>query len=165
MNNTKITNSYSNADLRDGKRDEQRLQPDFAILDLPEVKDIPGQENIHPPKLNMFADTTISSDDEEGKGLLDFDDDDDLDEDDDISDEELDLLEKSENNMDYEEDEATKKALVDNTDTEGDLLNEQNDLNGDDLDVPGAEDDDDNEALGEEDEENNYYGLGGDGKD
>jgi hypothetical protein len=35
-------------------------------------------------------------------------------------------------------------------------------VNGDDLDVPGAEDDDPNEEIGEEDEENNYYSLGGD---
>ena len=35
-------------------------------------------------------------------------------------------------------------------------------LNGDDLDIPGAEEDDENEEIGEEDEENNYYSLGGD---
>jgi hypothetical protein len=35
-------------------------------------------------------------------------------------------------------------------------------LDGNDLDIPGAEDDDDNEEIGEEDEENNYYSLGGD---
>ncbi len=35
-------------------------------------------------------------------------------------------------------------------------------LDGDDLDIPGAEDDDDNEDIGEEDEENNYYSIGGD---
>ena len=36
------------------------------------------------------------------------------------------------------------------------------DLVGDDLDVPGSEDDDADEAIGREDEENNYYSLGGD---
>ena len=35
-------------------------------------------------------------------------------------------------------------------------------VEGPDLDVPGAELDDKNEAIGEEDEENNYYSLGGD---
>jgi hypothetical protein len=39
---------------------------------------------------------------------------------------------------------------------------EQLQVDGDDLDVPGAEDDDPNEEIGEEDEENNYYSLGGD---
>ena len=32
----------------------------------------------------------------------------------------------------------------------------------DELDIPGAELDDENEEIGEEDEENNYYSLGGD---
>jgi hypothetical protein len=36
------------------------------------------------------------------------------------------------------------------------------DLVGDDLDVPGSELDDDDEEIGREDEENNYYSLGGD---
>ena len=37
-----------------------------------------------------------------------------------------------------------------------------NELNGEDLDVPGSELDDSNEDIGNEDEENNYYSLGGD---
>ncbi len=37
-----------------------------------------------------------------------------------------------------------------------------NELNGEDLDVPGSELDDRNEDIGNEDEENNYYSLGGD---
>jgi len=55
--------------------------------------------------------------------------------------------------------------MLDNTDLDGDLLNEKDDVSGEDLDVPGASDDDDNEAIGEEDEENNSYSLGGDRKD
>lgn len=57
-------------DLSDSPRDQERLQPDEAIIDLPDVKDIPGQEHIHPPSLGELADTTISSDDEEGVGLF-----------------------------------------------------------------------------------------------
>lgn len=41
----------------------------------------------------------------------------------------------------------------------------EDDLTGDDLDIPGAELDDSNEEIGEEDEENNYYSLGGDNHD
>lgn len=44
-------------------------------------------------------------------------------------------------------------------------LNEKNfedDMSGDDLDVPGSELDDQQEKIGSEDEENNYYSLGGD---
>lgn len=38
----------------------------------------------------------------------------------------------------------------------------QDDMSGDDLDVPGSELDDQQESVGSEDEENNYYSLGGD---
>ncbi len=38
----------------------------------------------------------------------------------------------------------------------------EDDMSGDDLDVPGSELDDDQESVGSEDEENNYYSLGGD---
>jgi hypothetical protein len=40
---------------------------------------------------------------------------------------------------------------------------ENNDLSGSDLDIPGSELDDAQENIGSEDEENNYYSLGGDG--
>ena len=51
-------------------------------------------------------------------------------------------------------------AALDNTDNDGELLNEKtsaDDFSGDDLDVPGAETDDNDEAIGREDEENNQY--------
>lgn len=57
---------WQEADLPDSPSDEARLQGDTTIMDLPEVSDIPGQENIHPAPLGPLADTTISSDDEEG---------------------------------------------------------------------------------------------------
>ena len=49
-----------------------------------------------------------------------------------------------------------------------DAMNEkdfEDDLSGEDLDIPVAELDDSNEEIGEEDEENNYYSLGGDNHD
>ncbi len=55
-----------------------------------------------------------------------------------------------------------KKSVLDNTDEDGELLNENEsafDISGEDLDVPGSESDDANEAIGEEDEENNSYSL------
>lgn len=39
------------------------------------------------------------------------------------------------------------------------------DISGDDVDVPSSELDDDLERVGSEDEENNYYSLGGDDHD
>ena len=53
-----------------------------------------------------------------------------------------------------------KRSELDNTDEDGDLLNEESsgdDVSGEGLDIPGSEYDDDNEAIGEEDEENNGY--------
>lgn len=55
-----------------------------------------------------------------------------------------------------------KNSQLDNTDNEGELLNEHSsadDASGDDLDIPGAEDDDADEMTGDEDEENNGYSV------
>lgn len=60
-------------DLPDSERDRELLKGDKAIFELPEVKDIPGQEFIHAMPLGEMADTTIASDDEEGVGILDYD--------------------------------------------------------------------------------------------
>jgi hypothetical protein len=53
------------SDLPDSPRDEEELKNEKTTIDLPDVKDIPGQEFIHPPKLGEYNDTTISSADEE----------------------------------------------------------------------------------------------------
>lgn len=41
-------------------------------------------------------------------------------------------------------------------------LSFEDDMSGDDLDIPGSELDDAQEDIGSEDEENNYYSIGGD---
>lgn len=59
-----------------------------------------------------------------------------------------------------EDDSNLRRSELDNTDDDGELLNEKSgadDLSGDDLDIPGASDDDADEEIGEEDEENNGY--------
>jgi len=66
-------------DLTDPERDQDRLKPEEVTIDLPDVKDIPGQEFVHAPPLGMLADTTISSADEEGEGLFDDEEEDDTD--------------------------------------------------------------------------------------
>jgi hypothetical protein len=63
--------AVQNADLPDSPHDAERLKGEEATIDLPEVKDIPGQEFVHTAPMGMLSDTTISSDDEEGKGLFD----------------------------------------------------------------------------------------------
>lgn len=181
-----ITNK-NEQDLQDTEKDKEKLQPDEATLDLPEVKDIPGQENIHPPNLREMADTTIASDDEEGVGIFDTDEErlergntaaeddpayrgadvdasSDADEkstgtpEDAITQEEIDALDQT-GSVDEEN---QRRARPDNTDTEGDPLNENIENSGKDLDIPGEELDDEDEEKGEEDEENNSYSLSND---
>lgn len=202
-----MASNKNTSDIKDSEKDAKKLQQDKAVLDLPDVKDIPGQENINIPNFKEMADTTISSDDEEGSGLfgedekdassekvgsaqeidendllIDEDDDaaeQDLDEEDDVEekDDELDItddtvdpdtdvteeektaLDRTEDTDSYDNEDAFN-AELDDTDFDGEKLNEDIDLSGDDLDVPGAEDDDSDEELGEEDEENNNYSLG-----
>jgi hypothetical protein len=153
----------NSSDLTDSARDEERLQPDTAVLDLPDVEDIPGQEYVQPPTLESYVDDTISSDDEEGvlneqgpltstkKGKS--------------GKRSGDILPGDNQGMyetDDSDDQAIRRARLDDTDDDGDPLNEKGfgeELSGEDLDIPGASDDDDDEAIGEEDEENNSWSL------
>lgn len=70
-NGKKNAQADDNEDIHDSQRDIERLKPEETTMDLPDVKDIPGQEFIHVPRLGELADTTISSDDEEGKDIFD----------------------------------------------------------------------------------------------
>jgi hypothetical protein len=146
-------------DLTESKRDKKLLEPDEATLDLPEVKDIPGQEHVRPLPAGEMADTTISSADEEANDLLDTDEDIILDNTLNVTNTERDLLQRSTESMATGDDEQLKIAELDKTDADGTMLNEKVDHSGNDLDVPGSEDDDANEKVGEEDEENNLYSL------
>lgn len=152
-----------NSDLKDSPDDQEKLKNDEATIYLPDVEDIPGQEHVHPPNPGEYADTTISSADEEGdnvwtdKGITE--------ESSTVTDMEKKLLDDSANDMPTRDDQSLRRASLDSTDNEGTPLNEKTSFNavsGSDLDVPGSEDDDTDEAIGEEDEENNPYSLGGD---
>lgn len=162
-----------NTDLHDSPRDEERLKREETTIDMPEVRDIPGQEHIHVPALGELADTTISSDDEEGVGILD-----DLNDDADtsirmgteadLSANDQSMLEGADNFRPTEDANNLRRASLDNTDFEGDRLNEAGfgeEQSGADLDIPNSETDDANESIGEEDEENNAYSLGSDSND
>jgi len=146
-------------DLAESKRDKELLKPDEGTLNLPDVKDIPGQEHVRPFLPGEMADTTISSADEEGDGLLDTDEDTLADEDANVSNTEKELLQRSSESMASKEDEQWRESQLDKTDDDGTVLNEKVNISGSDLDVPGSEDDDANEKIGEEDEENNSYSL------
>ena len=75
-NRQQSADRMASQDLADNQHDLDRMKPETVTLDLPDVSDIPGQENITVPPLGALADTTISSDDEEGVGILDYENDD-----------------------------------------------------------------------------------------
>ena len=152
-------NDKSISDLPESKRDKELLKPDEGTLDLPEVKDIPGQEHVRPLPPGEMADTTISSADEEANKLLGPDEDILLDKELNVTSTERDLLQRSSESMATLDDEQLKASALDSTDDEGEKLNESSDMSGKDLDVPGSEADDADEKIGEEDEENNSYSI------
>ena len=147
------------ADLQDSEHDKERLKPDEATIDLPDAEDIPGQEHARPLPAGEMADTTISSAEEEANDLLDTDEDILTDKRTNVSPVERDLLQRSSESMATLDDEQLNNSALDNTDEDGESLNEETNMSGSDLDVPGSEDDDSDEEIGEEDEENNPYSL------
>ena len=166
-------NAFLDEDIHDSPKDEEKMKSETFVIDLPDVSDIPGQENIVVPNIGEMQDITISSDDEEGLGLFD---DDEGDEDTDlvmgneadVSATERTLLRRADEDMPVEDDPRLRQAELDKTDAEGDLLNEGSlatSVSGADLDMAGTDADDPMEAIGEEDEENNAYSLGSDSKD
>lgn len=154
-------------DLPDNAHDKERLESEETTLDLPDVADIPGQEFVNAPPLGAMADTTISSDDEEGREIFnDFEDEEDVDlvmgTKGDVKKDERKALEDV-NYMPTRDEDNLRRAALDNTDFDGVPLNEGSfgeKQTGKDLDVPGESLDDENEKIGEEDEENNEYSLG-----
>ncbi|TDH20033.1 hypothetical protein EXU57_21610 [Segetibacter sp. 3557_3] len=162
-------NLSDGGDLQDSPHDLERMQSEEIIMDLPEVKDIPGQEHVVPPVFGEFSDTTISSDDEEGVSVFGDEDDEETDTDfimgtdADTTPEERKVLETADLDMQTDDDTNLRRAELDDTDMEGDPLNEtalSSNQSGSDLDTSGVDADDAMEAIGEEDEENNLYSLG-----
>ena len=75
--NREVKSTRAN-DLPDSPRDREKLEPEETTIDLPDVKDISGQEFVNAPPAGMMGDTTISSDDEEGRNVFDQDETEDL---------------------------------------------------------------------------------------
>ena len=161
--NEKIKKALKSKDITESSEDKKQLQTDQANIKIPDVSDIPGQKHVHVPKMNEMADTTISSDDEEGKGL--FDNTEGMEDNSNVTDEERERLEETSVSMSSDDDVRLRRAELDDKDLTGEPLNEAEDVSGEDLDVPGEENDDPMEDIGEEDEENNEYSLGGDNHD
>jgi len=134
---------YIHEDISDSPEDQEKLKPDQATFDLPEIKDIPGANRSGKNTDALRGDTTISSSDEEGDELLE--DNDGLDETN-VSPLEKKLLRES-FNPSYDNDLPVESLSLDEKDNEGDLLQESaqaKDLFGEDLD---------DELVEEEDEE------------
>ncbi len=170
-NNVELRSTVPN-DLPDSPEDLKRLEGEETTIDLPDVKDIPGQEFVNAPSLGSLADTTASSDDEEGTSVFG----DDVEEDDD------DFIRGTEGDVRPDERRALadttymptadenmlRQARLDNTDFDNEALNEKGfgeELSGDDLDIPGNTDETETDALGQGDEENKLYSLGSDDND
>jgi hypothetical protein len=60
----------TDTDLQESENDKKHLAPEKARLDVPDVGDIPGQENIKIPRMKEYQDITASSADEEGDELF-----------------------------------------------------------------------------------------------
>ena len=58
-NNTEQKSSVPN-DLPDAERDRKELEAEEVVMDLAYVKEIPGQEFVHVPRMGEMADRTIS---------------------------------------------------------------------------------------------------------
>lgn len=161
----------ANEDITRAKNNNGKEPLNEENVTVPNSFDIPGQEHITPAPLGEMADTTASSADEEDVLHGDS-----LDERDnetrivmgteaDVTAEDIKNLEAADQNMDTIDDQNLEEAALDDTDNDGEPLNEDSidiDMTGEDLDVPGSELDNPEENIGEEDEENNYYSLGGD---
>lgn len=171
--NTTTPDSRFLEDLKDSPRDEERMKLENTTIDMPDVSDIPGQENIQVPGFGEMADTTISSADEEGDEIWaeDIDTDDDAlmpaDPDSTVSQAEKDTLALTDTDVPTNDNTNLRHNALDSYDEEGDPLNESSgatDVSGRDIDTTIVMNDDANEDIGEEDEENNTYSLGGDNK-
>jgi len=153
------------SDEIDSPHDREELEKETVEVTIPNVNEIPGQEDFVPAPLGELADTTISSADEEGDDIYEENIDQEImeNEDSNVSQTEKDDLRKSANDMPGD-DQNLRKAALDSTDDDGTPLNEESfkkNVTGTDLDVPGAQQDDANEKIGEEDEENNEYSIAG----
>ncbi len=154
-------------DLPDSPEDQEKLRAEETIIDLPDVKDIPGQEFVNVPAIGEMADTTISSADEEGEGVFgpddritaapgsaDFD----------VRPDEREALGDT-TYMPTRDEDRLRQARMDNVDFQGEPLNEGSFgegqlLSGADLDTNTSQDETLTDAMGQGDEENKDFSLG-----
>ncbi len=125
-NNNTSNGSNPLSDLQDSEKDIAAMRSEPVTIDLPDVKDIPGQENIVPASFGELADVTIASADEEADELFNDDTDEETedDTDSDVTAAEIEDLEETATNMPTRDDISLQEAALDNTDDDGTPLNE-----------------------------------------
>jgi hypothetical protein len=151
-------------DLPDSPEDQEKLQNQETTIDLPDVKDIPGQEFVNVPTIGEMADTTASSADEEGDRVFGTGDDANAapgSADYDVRPDELQAL-RDTTYMPTRDEDRLRQARMDNVDFQGEELNEESfgvaqDLDGSGLDIDTAGDETRTSSMGQGDEENKYY--------
>lgn len=155
-------------DLPDTPEDKEKLQQEETVIDLPDVKDIPGQEFVHAPPLGALADTTISSAEEEGESV--FGEEENTGSDYNVTAEERQTLARTDY-MPNADDNNLQRASMDSTDFQGEPLNEKgfgenigDIVSDEDLDIDTV-DESKTSAMGEGDEENKSWSLGSDDND
>ena len=137
-----ISSSQEQTPPKDGSASQlrkERLAQDESYIEIPDVSNIP---------------VPASSDDDDVKIVMGTEAD--------VTEEDLEMLGDPDQDEDMNEDEFIDKDGLDNTDFDGDPLNEAavSELSsGDDLDVPEEKDEDPKKT--DDDEENDYYSLGG----
>lgn len=152
-------------DLPDSEKDKKELEQEETTINLPDVKDIPGQEFVNTPRAGSLADTTAASDDEEGRQVFDAQERDDFE-----TGTRSDVRPAQKAALDHvdymptPDEDNLVRARMDSKDFQGEPLNEkgfqQDERTGDDLDVPGRKDETTTTSLGQGDEENDYYSYG-----
>jgi hypothetical protein len=142
MNNKK----YLRGDISDSPEDQEKLKGDQAILELPELNDIPGAG--HPQINPLFTpgNNTVSSADEEGDELLD---ENDVSPDTNVTALEKKLLSDTFESS-YDKDLPIQSLSLDDRDEDGELLEQsgqENDLFGKDLDDKLIEEEDEESGI------------------
>lgn len=154
-------------DLPDSNQDQQKLSSEESFIDLPDVKDIPGQEFVNAPPVGSLGDTTISSDDEEGTSVFGSGRETERGTDFNVSRDERAALEDTEY-MPSSDENNLRRARMDSTDFQNEPLNERGfgeETSGEDLDLPVSNDYNNEVNPGEEDEENDNFSLGSNDND
>lgn len=148
-------------DLPTSSEDNKKLGAEETSINLPDVKDIPGQEFVHVPAIGEMADTTPASDDEEGLGVFNEENDDLVQGASNVNPQERQALQDT-TYMPTRDEDRLRQARMDNRDFQGEKLNEDSfgvaqELDGSDLDIDTVGDETRTSSLGQGDEENKYY--------